>query len=229
MLRPEYVLFAGRKNVLHDFRKRLSNIHSFAALLRSCQNEQHTLFRPSGCHFFQVESMGDHLPLTSIADKFGLQRSALTNISEFSLHLPLLQCLLPPNQVGPFLLDSGQLQVSRLPPLQKMKYIQIKWKIHQKRKHYNIHSYGRHFFLTYIWLIACHLVWRTWRAAAVSLLAVGSDALHLSEQYLSLLCRELRDDDCSKYGRPISRCRFRTADMYTLTEAGWSLSTRKAA
>ena len=58
-----------KENVLHDFRKRHSDIHSFAALLRSCQNDQHTLLRPSGCHCFQVESTRDDLPLTSIANK----------------------------------------------------------------------------------------------------------------------------------------------------------------
>ena len=73
------------------------------------------------------------------------QRYALANNSEF-LCLPLLQCLLPPNQVGPLLLDPGQLQISRLTPLQKMKYIQIKCKIHQKRKHYNTHSLRAPFF-----------------------------------------------------------------------------------
>ena len=73
------------------------------------------------------------------------QRYALANNSEF-LRLPLLQCLLPPNQVGPLLLDPGQLQISRLTPLQKMKYIQIKCKIHQKRKHYNTHSLRAPFF-----------------------------------------------------------------------------------
>ena len=59
----------GRKNVLHGYRKRLSDIHSFAALLRICHNEQHTLLGPYGCHFFQVESTGDDLSLTSIANK----------------------------------------------------------------------------------------------------------------------------------------------------------------
>ena len=66
------------------------------------------------------------------------------------LRLPLLQCgLLPPIQVGPLLLDAGQLQISRLTPLQKMKYIQIKCKIHQKMKTVITHiPCGRHFFLT---------------------------------------------------------------------------------
>ena len=50
------------------FRTRVSDIHSFA-LLRACQNEQHTLLGPSGCHFFQVESTEDDLSLTSIAEK----------------------------------------------------------------------------------------------------------------------------------------------------------------
>ena len=67
-------------------------------------------------------------------------------ITQKCLRLPLLQCLLPPNQVGPLLLDPGQLQISRLTPLQKMNYIQIKCKIHQKRKHYNTHSLRAPFF-----------------------------------------------------------------------------------
>ena len=49
-------------------------------------------------------------------------------IAQKCLRLPLLQCLLPPILVGPLLLDPGQLQISRLTPLQKMKYIQIKCK-----------------------------------------------------------------------------------------------------
>ena len=64
------------------------------------------------------------------ASEVDLQRSALTNNC---FRLPLLQCLLPPNQVGPLLLDPGQLKINRMPPLQKMIYIQIKCKIHKKK------------------------------------------------------------------------------------------------
>ena len=46
-------------------------------------------------------------------------------ITQKCLRLPLLQCLLPPTQVGPLLLDPGQLQ--------------IKCKIHRTRTHYNTH------------------------------------------------------------------------------------------
>ena len=68
------------------------------------------------------------------ASKVGLQRSALANNSIFS-SLPLTYCKLSPNQVDPLLLDPGQLHITRLTPLQNMKYIQIKFKIHQERKH----------------------------------------------------------------------------------------------
>ena len=61
--------------------------------------------------------------------------------------MPLIYCLLSPNQVDPLLLDPGQLHISRLTPLQNMKCIQIKCKIHQKRKHYNIHFLRTPFFL----------------------------------------------------------------------------------
>ena len=37
-----------------------------------------------------------------------------------------------------------------------------------------------------------------------------------------------RDGCCSEYERPISRCRLLTTDMYTLTEASWSLWVRDA-
>ena len=54
-------------------------------------------------------------------------------ITQKCLHLPLLQCLLTPNQAGPLLLYPGQLQISRLTPLQKLKHIQIKWKSIKKK------------------------------------------------------------------------------------------------
>ena len=165
----------GRKYVLHGFRKRLSDIHSFALLL-TCQNEQHTLLGPSGYHFFQVESTGDDLSLTSIADKVascegghrngqlrcrplsyrrntefrtsrlqGPVSSALRwQITQFFLRSSLLQCLLPPNQVGPLLLDPGQLQTSRLTPLKKMKYTyKSNVKIHQKENIITLIPCGR--------------------------------------------------------------------------------------
>ena len=80
------------------------------------------------------------------ASKVGLQRSALANISTF-LRLPLIYILMSPGQVDSLLLDPGQLHISRITPLQKMKCIQIKCKTHQKRKHYNIHSLRTPLFL----------------------------------------------------------------------------------
>ena len=67
-------------------------------------------------------------------------------ITQKFLCLPLLQFLLPPTQVGPLLLDPGKFQISHLTPLQKMKYIQIKCKIHQTRTHYNTHFLRAPFF-----------------------------------------------------------------------------------
>ena len=77
-------------------------------------------------------------------------------ISQKCLRLPLLLCLLPPNQVGPLLLDPGQLQISRLTPLQK-------WNAHKSNvksiKKDNIILIalilcGRHFF-SYVHMVGC--------------------------------------------------------------------------
>ena len=104
-------------------------------------------------------------------------------ITQNFLHLPLLQCLLPLNQVGPLLLDPGQLQISRLTPLQEMKYIRIKCKTHQKRKHYNTRSLRAPFF-SYVYMVDWRVQWKQYKHSTIT----GITGHKLREACISSTC-----------------------------------------